>query len=170
MTRVIHLDLPPIPKQGGKGLGGYHRVRKRDGISYYEWLEAARCLLQVEVRRAGWTYVPQYGLVELSADIYFARKKRPSWCPKELWDQGIAFRRPVTPDSENVVGSVMDALSMTKKSVGRPNVWHDDAQCDLGHVRRWVCAKGGEPGFIITLKALDLLGNPVEGPKPWGNP
>ena len=50
--------------------------------------------------------------VALSIEAVYPRpKRRPTWCPREVWSTGEAFVKPTRADLDNHAKLIMDALS-----------------------------------------------------------
>jgi len=80
-------------------------------------------------------------------------QRKPKHVPLALWKSGRPYLATKTPDRDNAVGAIMDALNGV--------AWHDDCQVQLGRVYMWVCAEGGEPRCELTLRRLGLHGGPA---------
>jgi len=151
----VTLWQPPRPKQGGKGRGKYHKHNKTQD-DYPVWLGKAQIALFKALRRAGWRPAPRYTPVRVTAVLYFPRpRNKPKHIDSAVWRSGAAFRHVVTPDYDNAVGGVLDALTHSKAA------WYDDAQAQGGGVDKWVCGKGERPRCELTLERLDLLPEPI---------
>lgn len=76
-------------------------------------------------------------------------KRRPTWCPKVLWDalgHGIPFVKK--PDVDNVAKEHADALNGV--------AWHDDAQVTELHVFKDPQVSGGEAFATVTVEWEEL--------------
>ena len=105
-------------------------------------------------RLNGWETAKAHQPVELDSAMFCKRpQRRPKHVPADLWASGLPYLATKTPDRDNAVGSLMDALNGI--------AWHDDCQVQLGRVYMWVCAEGGEPRCEITLRRLGLHGGPA---------
>lgn len=71
-------------------------------------------------------------------------KRRPSWCPKALWDAigGIPFVK--TPDYDNIAKEHSDALNGV--------AYHDDAQVTEAHIYKEPQLRGGMESATVTVE------------------
>ncbi|MBY0261913.1 MAG: RusA family crossover junction endodeoxyribonuclease [Phycisphaerales bacterium] len=129
-----------------------------------ETLAWRRNVLLAARQTSGYPSEPWAGAVRLSMEAFFDR-------PQRLMTRSSpagAIRKNTTPDSDNLVKAVMDALTPPKlKLTGnqaideaarlenlRGYLWIDDGQVHLGPVDRWYAAMGCGPGVIITVERI----------------
>jgi len=144
---AITLAIAPY----GKPRPIVERGRARMPTAYNEWRAKVRWLAG---RLHGWEAAKAHEPVELAADMYCKRPQRkPKHVPLALWKSGRPYLATKTPDRDNAVGAIMDALNGV--------AWHDDCQVQLGRVYMWVCAEGGQPRCELTLRRLGLHGGPA---------
>lgn len=120
---------------------------------YVAWVKVAkmRCIGLLARR---WCLATAKEPVGLECDLFASRPKgKPKHVPRDLWKSGVRYLATKTPDRDNAVGSIMDALNGI--------AWHDDCQVQLGRVYMWVCAEGGKPRCELTLRRLGLHGGPA---------
>jgi len=153
-----------------RGKGGKVRAGTHTSEDYAAWKYEAAARLGRLLSLAGWVKAadPRRDAVRVSVTAYHPRPKTPpDWMsgkePERVAERA-AFRagwsplRLATPDADNMVGAVLDALSDTKRC------WHDDTQAILGAVAsRWAAA-GEEPHLVIELERV-----PWELPTPLRN-
>ena len=145
----VHVALALKPY--GKPRPIVERGRARMPDAYNAWRTQARWHFG---RLPGWDVAKAHEPVELSADLYCQRpQRRPKHVDPALWKSGLHYLATKTPDRDNAVGAIMDALNGV--------AWHDDCQVQLGRVYMWVCAEGGQPRCEITLRRLGLHGGPA---------
>ncbi|QQS08655.1 MAG: RusA family crossover junction endodeoxyribonuclease [Phycisphaerales bacterium] len=113
---------------------------------------------------SGYPADPWDGPVRITLDAYFERPK--SMMSKRYPDGPI--RRNSKPDADNLVKSVLDALTppkvkrkgnavideINRQAARRGYLWIDDGQVHLGRVDRWYAAKGCGPGVIIVAERI----------------
>lgn len=112
----------------------------------------------------GYPGEPWTGAVRLSMEAFFERPQRLMTRSSPVG----AIRKNTTPDADNLVKAVMDALTPPKlKLTGnqaideaarqsnlRGFLWIDDGQVHLGTVDRWYAARDCGPGVIITVERI----------------
>jgi len=152
----VVLPMAPFGKARPRAVAfmkkGHPQARIHMPPEYVAWTHEAewRCRGLL----AGWSFAAAKEPVELAGELYCKRpQKKPKHVPLALWKSGRPYLATKTPDRDNAVGAIMDALNGV--------AWHDDCQVQLGRVYMWVCAEGGEPRCELTLRRLGLHGGPA---------
>jgi len=116
---------------------------------YEAWMTEA-----VQRLRLAWRGPPAAGPLGLVAVLVMPRPaRRPRRTkprravPPELWATGERVRAPRTPDTDNAVGAVMDALTKAGAIL-------DDAEVTDSIERKWWAAAGEEPHIEIEITTM----------------
>lgn len=105
---------------------------------------------------------PWIGPVRVTIEAFFER-------PERLLKRHVpndAIRKNTKPDADNLVKSVLDALTPPRLKGGVDNdairtasrrgyLWVDDGQVHLGPVDRWYVARDHAPGIIVIAEQIE---------------
>lgn len=175
MTRLeIHVPGEPIPqdrrarpmttKTGKAYVGTYLLPAVR------EWRQA---ILRAARQTRGFPNEPWTFAVRVTIEAFFERPERL----KRKSSPACAIRKNTKPDSDNLVKSVLDALTppRAKGRIDNPTIqaarrqgylWIDDGQVHLGPVDRWYVARDPatglwcSPGVIIIAEPISETEDP----------
>lgn len=140
----------PQPRARSGAFGGHHYTPGK-AIGAFK-----KQVLWEYRKAAGQDVKPYAGPVFVTIDAFFDR-------PKELLKKSSpsdAVLMIKKPDGDNIEKAVLDALTAStelksaKKKLGDELLgfpWIDDSQVHIDGVRRWIVAKGAQPGVIVRI-------------------
>ena len=154
---TLRLELAPTGK-------ARPRERGRLPTAYRRWKINAAGQLRALLILARWPRAmdARRDAVRVSVTGYTARpKSAPAWMTtteRAAFRRGWTPPRLSTPDADNMVGAVLDALTDSGQC------WRDDTQAILGDVSSTWAAAGESPHLILTLEAVPWP-TPTQEPK-----
>ena len=140
----IHIPLEPYGKARPRCVCRHGKARTHMPSAYTAWKRAAVTHIRTQWR--GEQVTQPVVLTVTLVHSRPSRKPRTTITP-DVWRSGERIPADRSPDIDNAVGSVMDALTDA-------GVWLDDRQAVELHATQWWAAEGEQAGVRVTVAAM----------------